>query len=70
MALSANAQVQTSKTTSSGVPTQEVLVQRAEVVLVNGNDLVIKLPEGALRHLPNVPESARADRCSWRPLPY
>ena len=41
-----------------GAPIQEVSMQRAEVVLVNGNHLVIKLPEGSLRHLLNRPDTA------------
>jgi hypothetical protein len=28
--------------------------------MVDGNDLIVKLPDGSLRHFPNVPESARA----------
>jgi hypothetical protein len=35
-------------------------VERGEVVLVDGNDLVVKMEDGSLRHIPNVPESARA----------
>jgi LPXTG-motif cell wall-anchored protein len=30
------------------------------VVYVNGNDLVVRMEDGTIRHLPNVPDSARA----------
>lgn len=57
--LSASAQVQTSKTSTTGQPTKEVTVDRGEVLLVQGNDLVVKMEDGSIRHFPNVPESAR-----------
>jgi len=60
LAIGVGAQVQTQTSTAVGQATQEVEVHSAEVVLVNGNDLVVKLPNGSLRHFPNVPESARA----------
>lgn len=58
-ALSTSAQVKTETTTTAGQATHEVTVERGEVVLVNGNDLVVKAEDGSLRHFPNVPESAR-----------
>jgi len=58
--VSVSAQVQTKESTSSGPSTKEVKVERAEVVLVEGNDLVLKMEDGTIRHLPNVSESARA----------
>jgi hypothetical protein len=54
-----SAQVKTETTTTAGQPTHDVTVERGEVVLVNGNDLVIKAEDGSIRHFPNVPESAR-----------
>lgn len=60
-AFCAAAQVQTETSTSSGTPTKEVTVQTGTVAVVSGNDLVIKLPDGTLRHFPNVPESFRAN---------
>jgi hypothetical protein len=54
-----SAQVKTESNTTAGRPTQDVTVERAEVVLVNGNDLVVKMEDGSIRHVPNVPESAR-----------
>jgi hypothetical protein len=58
-ALSAGSQVQTTTTTTSGQPTKEVKVERGEVVLVEGNDLFVKMDDGSIRHIPNIPESAR-----------
>jgi len=62
MALAPNtrAQVTTETITTSGPPTTEVKVDRGTVVLVDGNDLVVKAEDGHLVHFPNVPESARA----------
>jgi LPXTG-motif cell wall-anchored protein len=55
-----NAQVQTQTTTTpTGKAAVETTVERGEVVLVEGNDLVVKMEDGTLRHFPNVPESAR-----------
>ena len=42
-----------------GVASKEVQVQRAEVVYVSGNDLVVKMENGEVRHV-TVPDSARA----------
>ena len=53
------AQVQTQQTTTSGPATKNVTVERGEVVLVEGNDLVVKMEDGTIRHIPNVPESAK-----------
>jgi LPXTG-motif cell wall-anchored protein len=60
LTLSTSAQVQTQTTVTSGQPTTEVKVNRATVVLVDGNDLVVKTEGGKLVHFANVPESARA----------
>jgi len=59
-AVSMSAQVKTETTTTSGQAVYEATVERGEVVLVNGNDLVIKMEDGTIRHFANVPESARA----------
>ena len=42
-----------------GTASKEVQVERGEVVLVNGNDLVVKMEDGSMRHFPNVPETTR-----------
>jgi hypothetical protein len=59
LALTTSAQVQTTTSTSSGQATKVVKVERGEVVSVNGNDLIVKMEDGTIRHFPNVPEGAR-----------
>jgi hypothetical protein len=51
--------VQTSTDTAAGASSKEVTVTNAEVVYVSGNDLVVKMEDGTIRHIPNVPESAK-----------
>jgi hypothetical protein len=58
--LSMSAQVQTTTTTTKGQATVQTQVESGEVVVVSGNDLVVKATDGSLRHFANVPESARA----------
>jgi hypothetical protein len=58
--LSISAQVQTTTTTSSGTPAVATQVESGEVVTVSGNDLVVKMSDGSLRHFANVSETARA----------
>jgi len=60
-AVGMSAQVNTTTSTTSATPTHEVKVEHAEVVYVEGNDLVLKMEDGTLRHIANVPESARAE---------
>jgi len=55
-----NAQVKSSSDTAAGTASHQVKVERAEVVLVDGNDLVLKMEDGSIRHMANVPESTRA----------
>ena len=55
----ANAQVQTQTSTTTGHASKEVQVESGEVVLVQGNDLVVKMQDGTVRHFPNIPESDR-----------
>ena len=57
--VSIKAQVQTSTTTTSGQSRKVVQVDRGEVVAVEGNDLIVKMEDGSIRHFPNIPESAR-----------
>jgi len=59
-ALGASAQVHTQTTTTTGSPSQRVKVDRAEVVLVSGNDLVLKMEDGTIRHIANVPDTFKA----------
>jgi RNase P/RNase MRP subunit p29 len=60
VAVSMRAQVKTESSTASGQATVQTQVERGEVVTVSGNDLVVKMEDGSLRHFANVPESARA----------
>ena len=53
------AQVQTQQSTTAGPASKEVTVERGEVVLVEGNDLIVKMEDGSFRHIANVPESAK-----------
>jgi hypothetical protein len=59
--LSMRAQVQTQTSTAAGAASTQTTVENAEVVLVDGNDLVVKMEDGSIRHIANVPESARVD---------
>jgi LPXTG-motif cell wall-anchored protein len=59
LSVAVEAQVQTKSSTSTGQPTTETQVERGEVVSVTGNDLVVKMEDGSLRHFANIPESAR-----------
>jgi hypothetical protein len=56
LTLGMGAQVQTSTKVEHGTSTQSVNVERAEVVSVSGNDLIVKMADGELRDFPNVPE--------------
>ncbi len=59
-ALMMSAQVETTtKTTTTGHATVQTQVAKGEVVLVQGNDLIVKMADGSIRHFNNVPESAR-----------
>jgi len=60
-AIATCAQVQTATQTETGPATHEFKVERAEVVYVTGNDLVVKMEDGEIRHIENVPESARVN---------
>jgi LPXTG-motif cell wall-anchored protein len=60
-ATSAMAQVQTETSASSGSPTHETTITTATVVYVSGNDVVVKMADGSLRHFNNVPSSFRVN---------
>lgn len=53
------AQVQTQTSTTTGPASKEVKVDHGEVVLVEGNDLMVKLEDGSILHFPHIAESAR-----------
>ena len=46
--------------TTQGPASRNVQVERGEVVYVSGNELVVRMENGEVRHFPNIPESARA----------
>jgi hypothetical protein len=52
---------ETSRTEAKAGPaSKNIQVERGEVVYVSGNELVVKMENGEVRHFPNIPESARA----------
>lgn len=61
VALAAGAQVQTKTTTTAEQPAIQTTVERGEVVYVSGNELVVKMEDGTIRHFSNVPENARVN---------
>src|SRR6201987_802138 len=61
VAISMSAQVKTTTDTTSGQAAHEVTVERGEVVVVQGNDRVVKMEDGTIRHVANVPESAKVN---------
>jgi len=54
------AQVQTTTHVQSGESMEVVQVDRGEVLAVEGNDLIVKMENGSVRHFENIPESAKA----------
>lgn len=59
-ALSMSAQVQTQTSTTTHPATIETTVERGEIVYLNGNEMIVKMEDGTLRHFANVPDSAKA----------
>jgi LPXTG-motif cell wall-anchored protein len=57
--LGMSAQVETKTNTTTGQAESVTKVERGEVVTVSGNDLVVKMEDGTLRHIANVPETAQ-----------
>jgi hypothetical protein len=58
-ALCMTAQVQTTTTTSADKASVVTQVEKGEIVYLDGNNAVIKMEDGSLRHFDNVPDSAR-----------
>jgi len=58
-ALSMNAQVETSTSTTADKASVVTKVEKGEIVYVSGNNVVVKMDDGSLRHFDNVPESAK-----------
>jgi LPXTG-motif cell wall-anchored protein len=57
--LNVSAQVDTKTTTTSQAPSVTTQTENGEVVTVSGNDLVVKMADGTIRHFENVPEDAK-----------
>ena len=53
------AQVKTTTSATVGPSSVVTKIDRGEVVTVSGNDLVVKMADGSVRHFTNVPDSAR-----------
>jgi RNase P/RNase MRP subunit p29 len=53
-----HAQVKTKTSSTAGQPRIKVHAERGEVIRIDGNDLLVKMEDGSLRHFNNVPESA------------
>lgn len=58
--VSVTAQVQTTTNTTAHPATKEVKVESAQVLYVNGNDLILKMSDGSIRHISNVPVTTHA----------
>src|SRR5580700_6876350 len=57
--LSLSAQVETKTTQTSDKAMVSTQVESGTVVTVSGNDLVVQMSDGTIRHFANVSESAR-----------
>jgi LPXTG-motif cell wall-anchored protein len=57
--LSMSAQVQTKTSTTDDKASITTKVESGEIEYVSGNNVVVKMADGSLRHFDNVPESAR-----------
>ncbi|RPJ53805.1 MAG: LPXTG cell wall anchor domain-containing protein [Acidobacteria bacterium] len=53
------AQVETTTTEKKGQPTKQVTVERGKVTYIAGNEIVVKMENGELRHI-TVPDNAKA----------
>jgi hypothetical protein len=60
IAFTTTGQVNSTTQTEHGPTAQTIKVERGEVLYVSGNDLVVKMEDGEVRHFPNVPDSATA----------
>ena len=59
LTLTASAQVKTEQSVKEGAATENVTVERGEVVWVSGNNVMVKGESGEMRYFPNVPDTAR-----------
>jgi len=58
-ALCMNAQEQKNTTTTAQPATREVQVENAEIIYLKGNDVILRMSDGSIRHISNVPDSTR-----------
>jgi hypothetical protein len=58
-ALNARAQVQTTTSIREDQSSQVVRVDRGEVLTAEGNDLIVRMEDGSIRHFANIPENAK-----------
>jgi len=58
--VSMRAQVQTETKTSGHQATIQTTVERAKVIMLWDNNMIVEMEDGSIRHIANVPESARA----------
>jgi hypothetical protein len=54
------AQVQTETKTSGHQATVQTTVERAKVIMLWDNNMIVEMEDGSIRHIANVPDSARA----------
>jgi len=59
-AATTNAQVQTDTSTTTHTPTVTTTVEQGEIVYVGNHSLVVKMADGTLRDIQNIPDSATA----------
>ena len=58
--VSMRAQVQTETKTSGHQATIQTTVERAKVIMLWDNNMIVEMEDGSIRHIANVPDSARA----------
>jgi hypothetical protein len=57
--LDARAQVKTTTSIQPGKSSEVVRVDRGEVLAVEGNDLIVRMEDGSVRHFENIPDNAK-----------
>jgi len=53
----AAAQVKSQTSTEEGQATKEVVVERGEIVYINGNTVVVRMEDGTMHHFDNIPDT-------------
>ena len=59
LALNMSAQVETTTSTAADKASVVTKVEKGEIAYIDGNNVVVKMADGSLRHFDNVPDSAR-----------